>query len=367
MVPPPSFPWCVRLSVNPHAWKHPNTHVQLLIERDELTRDVSASSPTPVVLTLPLSPMELPSRNQLTPGKQVSSLSPGTLCACSYGPTSHRPSGGGVRQTVPGQAHPGPQAGCPQDTLQGPEEGQTPRLGVPQERSRHPERLPRVDVSALRSGKTASWAHGAWEFIKCIPFREAVQVGKGHRPRPRLWSDDVPGSPLSRHQHPAALRGHGLHLSHDPPQVHGRGVLLLQGGPLHQEVVGKRAQDAARQRQVLHPAEALHVDHGDALHAQHAQEDGRRADGHAGPGPVTQHLRTEGASGRERVGERHGCERDMVMGCLPHAPRPGDDPTTQVGALDQKSNPHPSVSRRSDHGPRQDQWLFYMRRLRYRR
>lgn len=141
MVPPPSVPWCVRLSVNPHAWKRPNTHMQLLIKRGELTRDVFASSPTPVVLTLPPSPMELPSRNQLTPGKHVSSLSPGTLCACSYGPTSHRPSGRGVRQSW-GKAHPGPRAGCPQDTLQGPEEGKTPRLGVPRSGADTPSACP---------------------------------------------------------------------------------------------------------------------------------------------------------------------------------------------------------------------------------
>lgn len=196
--------------MNPHVWKRPNTHVQLLIKREELTRDVFAASPTPVVLTLPLSPMELPSRNQLTPGKQVSSLSPVPCVPAATGPPHIGRLEGACGRRCRGQAHPGPRAGCPQDTLQGPAEGKTPRLGVPQERSRNPERLPRVDVLALRSGETASWAHGAWEFIKCIPFREAVQVGKGHCPRPRLWSDDVPGSPLGRHQHLAALRGHGL-------------------------------------------------------------------------------------------------------------------------------------------------------------
>lgn len=43
-----------------------------------------------------------------------------------------------------------------------------------------------------------------------------------------------------------------------------------------------------------------------------------------------------GESGREK----HGCERDISTGCLPHVPRPGvrSEPPTHVHALDWKSN-----------------------------
>lgn len=78
--------------------------------------------------------------------------------------------------------------------------------------------------------------------------------------------------------------------SHDPPQVHGLGVLLLQGRPLHHEVIAETVQDLPRQRQVLHPADALHVDDSHSLYPQDPQEEGGRTDRNAGPWPVTQHL-----------------------------------------------------------------------------
>lgn len=55
-------------------------------------------------------------------------------------------------------------------------------------------------------------------------------------------------------------------------------------------------------------------------------------------------FRVEGkGGGRERDTEKHKCERDALIICLPHVPRPGPgtEPATQVRAIDQESNPRP--------------------------
>ena len=47
----------------------------------------------------------------------------------------------------------------------------------------------------------------------------------------------------------------------------------------------------------------------------------------------------------EREGEKHQCVRDVLIGCLSHAPEWGPGPTTQVSALNGAGRGNPWVHR----------------------
>lgn len=130
------------------------------------------------------------------------------------------------------------------------------------------------------------------------------------------------------------LKTWGCHLSHDSPQVHRLGVLLLKSGPLNNEVIGEVPQNLPRQGQSLHPADALHIDNDHFLYSEYSKEQGRHTDRNACSWSITQHQIWL-YSVNQWEGQPHGVQggEDGGEPGLPNLPASGNSVKVVVGVF----------------------------------